>query len=407
MLSLEQSTQAEVRHLRALPRGIRILALARAIRWIGWGLGEALIPIFIVAFSHTFAEMGLFSSTVEIVSLISLPVIGLWADRGPAKTLILVSLLLYPVVGISYFLAGSLGAAVLIVLARAVNGFTWELENVGIETYYRRITHRGKLATSFGFLDTWSNAGWICAALVGMSVVSFIPIQNLLLGISPFALIAYLVVLRAPKDLVTRSYTARKHSIIGLYRRILIEWRSWNSQLRLLSRLVLFSSFVTALTDFFLPIDAYLQGANLPMVVLLAIFGSMPSLFGIQLGRIADTHDKNRLVAFGLLVVAAVALGNIAFPFYWFKLVTVFILGIMVELFSVVKSSLVTTLGPAESYGIRGSAFETIVTVGDLLAPLVIGVILDVLGFWQLACVVAGAAIALAAIFRLKRIENS
>ena len=35
-----------------------------------------------------------------------------------------------------------------------------------------------------------------------------------------------------------------------------------------------------------------------------------------------------------------------------------FLLGIILELFYVAQSALITTLGPAETYGRRGSAFE-------------------------------------------------
>ncbi len=60
-----------------LPYGVRIIAWTRAIRWVGWGLGEALIPIFIFSFSSTFAEAGFFRGVYDIVSLLSLPIIGI------------------------------------------------------------------------------------------------------------------------------------------------------------------------------------------------------------------------------------------------------------------------------------------------------------------------------------------
>jgi len=101
-----------------LSDGVKQIALARTIRWIGWGFGESLIPLFIFYFSRSFAEAGLFKSIYDIATLLTLPIIGAWADRTPAKSLIVVALLLYPLVGLSYFLAGVFGAAIFIVLAR-------------------------------------------------------------------------------------------------------------------------------------------------------------------------------------------------------------------------------------------------------------------------------------------------
>jgi len=389
-------------HLSLL-RGTRILACARGIRWVGWGLGESLIPIFIVTFSHTYAQMGLFSSMVEIVALFSLPIIGIWADKMPARNLVLWGLILYPLVGISYFFAGVFGAALFVVLARAINGFTWSLENVGTETYFRRAIHHSNIATSFGALDTWSNAAWICAAAAGMILVSYIPVHYLLLGISPFALIAFLVASRAPKDLQYSVDRSERRSFIRSYGRAITEWRSWDARLRLLSALVLFTSVISAIIDFFLPIDAYLSGANLPMVVLLAIFAAAPSLFGYKLGRLVDTRNKYRLIAYGLAIIAIVMSGIVIFPQFYVKLAAVFIMGIVLELFNVAKGSLVTTLGPAATYGIRGSAFESIVTFGDLTAPLIIGVTLDILGFEKLAYTISAVSIFLAVMYCFRK----
>ncbi len=376
-----------------LPYGVRIFAWARAVRWIGWGLGEALIPVFIITFSKSFAEAGLFSSTVDIAALISLPLIGLLADKVPAKRLILLSLILYPIVGASYFLAGFLGMAIFIVIARVSNGFTWELENVGIETYYRRTIDRKHIATSFGYIDTWSHVAWISAALVGIILVQFMPIHYLLFGIAPFAIIAYCIALRAPTDSPKADVSKPKNSFIRSYVKAATEWRTWNMQLWLLSMLILFSGVVSALMYFFIPIDAYLQGANLPMVVLITIFGAIPALFGYKLGKIADVRNRYTLISVGLICIAIIAVELAVFPQYWFKLVAIFFMGIVLELFYVVQSSLITTLGPAETYGERGSAFESIVTIGDLAAPLILGIGLDLIGFSSVAYVITAIAV--------------
>lgn len=389
---------------KALPGGVRLFAWVRAIRWFGWGFGESLLPIFILSFSHTFAEAGLFSSTAEIVSLISLPIIGMWADRVPAKRLVLWSLILYPLVGLNYFLAGIFSLAVFIILARAVNGFTWELENVGVATYYRRVIARSNIATSFGYLDTWTNLAWIAAAMLGMFLISFMPIHYLLLAIAPFSFIAYFVALKAPKDSPISNGESH-HSSIFTYGKSIGAWRTWTLHFWLLGFIIFFSSIINALISFFIPITAYLAGANLPMVVLLGIFGSLPALSGYVLGLIADRRNRYVLIAFSLFFVAGIAVWLAVIHAYWLKLSAVFLLGIILELLCVVQSSLITTLGPANTYGKRGSAFESISILGDLAAPLILGVALDAIGFSNVAIAIGAIAIILAAIFLLKKRE--
>jgi MFS family permease len=388
---------------RDIPVGVKMLASARAIRWIGWGLGEALIPVFLVSFSHTFLQLGIFSSLTEMAALVSLPIIGVWADKGPARRLVLISLLLYPLIGGSFFLAGAMNLAVFVVLAKVINGFTWEMENVGIETYYRRVVHHTRIATSFGFLDTWSNAGWIFAAIIGALLVHYVPIYYLLFGISPFALIAYLVAARAPADHVQPIAILKRASLPSIYKKSFAEFYTWNSKLRLLAVLVLFSSIMSAFTDIYIPIDAYLSGANLPMVVLLAIFCAIPSVFGYFLGRLADGHHKGRSISIGLCLVALAMSAIVIFPQYKFKLVAVFTMGIVLELFSVVKGSLITVLGPANRYGIRCGVFESIGNIGDIAAPIAIGVGIDSFGFSKLSIMVVVAAIVLSMVFCWKR----
>jgi MFS family permease len=163
---------------------------------------------------------------------------------------------------------------------------------------------------------------------------------------------------------------------------------------------MIFSSIVSSLVYFFVPIDAYLNGANLPMVVLITVLGALPALFAYKLGRFADTTNKYKLIALGLAGVAAIGVGLAVIPFYWFKLVSMFFMGIILEIFFVAQSSLVTTLGPEETYGERGSAFEAIIIVGDLVAPLILGISLDLFGFGTVALMVAIVAIILGFIYR-------
>jgi MFS family permease len=218
----------------------------------------------------------------------------------------------------------------------------------------------------------------------------------LLLGIAPFAIVAYVIALRAPEDSPKADVISRKNSLIRSYIKAATEWRTWNTELWFLSVLILFSGIISALMYFFIPIDAYLTGANLPMVVLITVFGAIPALFGYKLGRIADVRNRYALISIGLICVAIIAIGLAVFPQYWFKLVAIFLMGIILELFYVVQSSLITTLGPEETYGERGSAFEAIVTIGDLIAPLILGISLDLIGFSSLAYVITAIAVILA-----------
>jgi MFS family permease len=377
-----------------LPSGIKTIGYARAIRWIGWGFAESLIPVYLFSVSKSFSETGLLGSVVDIVCLLTLPLAGVWADKVPGRKLILISLLLYPFVGIGYFLAGIGFPVIFIIVARVCNGFCWAIENIGVSTYFRRVSKPAAIGSSFGFVDTVSHVGWIAAAVMGMFFAGIVPIHVLLLAVAPFALVAVLIARRAPVDAVVSSKRS-DIPILKTYIATLTAWRQWNSKLRFIANLVLFSELVSSLIGFFVPIDAFIDGAGLSRVVLLAVVGAVPAAFGFVIGRIADKCDKPRLIGIGLVGVALIAYGLAVVPQLWFKMVASFLLGFIVELFDIIQHSLVTTLGPASSYGQRGSVFESIQSLGDVVSPILLGVALDILGFKDVAFAVAALALLL------------
>jgi len=296
---------------------------------------------------------------------------------------------------------------VFVVIAGAVNGLTWELENIGIATYCRRLVGHKTIATSFGYIDTCSHVGWILAAFGGMLLVLILPIHYLLLAIAPFALLAYFIALRAPDDHVVADIREGNPSLFCSFGKAMSEWRTWDPALWFLGVLVFFEEIISALIFFFVPIDAYISGANLSMVILLGILGSVPALFGYKLGKIADNRNKHTLILGGLIATAITLVGLAIFPSYYVKLIACILLGILLEMFYMIQSSLITTLGPSKTYGQRGSFIEGILTLGDLSAPLILGIAFDAMGFSNVVITVAITALVLCLTYQFLRSKKA
>src|ERR1700723_548483 len=128
--------------LPEIPYGVRVITIATAVRWFGWGLAESLIPVFIFSFAHTYATTGLIGSAYDFAFIIALPIVGVAADELPATSLVALSLAIYPLVGLAYLMAGVFGLVAFVVIARIVNGVTYALDCVGRETYIRRHVER-------------------------------------------------------------------------------------------------------------------------------------------------------------------------------------------------------------------------------------------------------------------------
>lgn len=377
-------------------RGVTLLSSARTIRYVGWGFGEPLIPVLLMSLTGSFSEAGLVRASYDVILLLALPVLGVLAERVSAKWLVVIGLLLYPIVGTSYFFAGATGIVGYVVLARVVNGVAWGFESTGMDAYIRRMAPDSRLASAFGFLDTASELGWILSALIGIVLVKFFSIHALLFLVVPTALLALIPVLSAKTDEVSTGRSVKRLHIRASYRAALQEWRIWDGDLRLLAMLLLFTETVTVLIDFFIPIDIYLESHDLTFVILFSVVAALPTVFGYLLGKFADHEKKGRLAGFACGGIAVI-LATISFPVpYALTILGGLVIGILIELISVVRQSLATTLSSEDHYGRLGAVFGVITGISDLAAPPILGVTLDMIGFPALSATLAAIALFIA-----------
>lgn len=377
------------------------MAWERTVRYVGWGFGESLIPVLIMSLTGTFAVAGLVNSIYDIALLLALPVCGVLAERFPGKWLVVAGLIAYLFVGSFYLLAGATGLLLFVVFARVANGLGWGLESIGIDTYFRRLTPSGSLATSFGFLDTLSELGWIASALASIWLVHYFSIQQLLFLVAPTAAIAALLALSAKRDHPALASAKKRLPLRDSYRIALEEWRIWEVDLRLLAILLLFTDTVAVLIDFFIPIDIYLKSHDLTLVILFSVVAAIPSVFGYILGKVADHKEKHRLAAVACLGMALVLVAlSLPIP-YMIIVLAGLVLGVLIELLSILQKTLATRLTPAERWGRLDSVFQIVGCIANIGAPPLLGIALDLMGFPSVAAVLAAFAFILALVFIL------
>lgn len=362
-----------------LPSDIKYIAYARAVRWTGWGFGETLLPVFLLSFSSSFAETGLLGSILEIVTLICLPVLGGLADNISARLLILTSILLYPLIGFGYFLAGITGLMVWIVAVRALNGLLWSMENIGTETYYRRRAPREHLGIAFGYIDAVSMFGWTAAAIAGIFLVRYFEIHELILLTVPFALVGFIIALRAPRDEPAHRGFPLSASLHA-YRDTLRELQTWGRDLYLLGTLAFFVGALESAAYLFLPIYAYVQENNLVSAILVGVVTAIPYLFAYRLGSITDSFGARQaflgsLAILGLSLFFAGVIDSLIVT-----MAAAFVVALMLELFNLTTKSYITRYSSSGAYGRRGGLMNFIATLGAIFGPLFLGVLFDVAG---------------------------
>ncbi len=358
-------------------RGAKVLTAATAIRWIGWGFAENLIPVFIFSFSANYAQAGLLKSSYDLTLILIMPILGILADRFRASTLILIGYAIYIITGFSYLFAGITGLALFIILARVSNAFGYGLDGVGRDAYYRRSNPPSKLATVFGYFDSISNFWWIAASLVGIFLLKYFSIPWLLFMIVPTVMISFWVVWKWRKkgEEVKTVPVKRKLN----YREVLKEFGTWNYELRMIMVLNFFLMMSWAVIGFFLPIQMFTEGAGYTVIILFGVFTTVPFLFGLLWGKFFDKKGP-RVFIYGLLSYSVLLFLLSVYKSYFLVITFATLISIIQEFVSVGKEELITVYADPEHFGRVDGLMRSVMNMGTMIGPLLAGVIIDATG---------------------------
>jgi MFS family permease len=390
--------------LNAIPKGIKLVTLARSIRWFGWGFGEALLPIFILTFTQTTTQAALINSTYDILFLLSLPLVGFIADVVSSKTLLIIGLLLYPFIGLSYYLAGATGIVLFVILAKGINGIAYCLDCVGVDTYIRRVAPRTGIASAFGYMASLAEFGWLVAALIGVVLVRFVPVHTLLFLVTPFSLLALIPLAYAERDKTLPSRRLNMKALLTPLTSFLKEVAAMRKGMHGVLFLMFFFDIAAVTATFFIPIDAYRSGANLSSVAFLAVLGAVPTLFEFWIAEFIDGSKIKRRAALFIALVALPVLFIIASNITAFssRVLIAFGIGLAAIFGSLALQSYATVLSRRDRYGEVSSMLEGATTFGDLLGPIALALLTDALGFSMMFAIIA-ALFALIAIYFFRR----
>ena len=362
---------------KEVPHEAKILTAVTSIRWIGWGFAESLIPVLLFSFGHSFADAGLLRSSYDIAYIVALPIVGVFADRMRATTLVMIGLYLYLFCGLAYFLVGVTGIILFVVLARVINGVAFAFDGVGRSTCIRRHTDQLKLATVFGYVDTIANFWWIAASLCGIILVKYFSITSLLFLITPTAIVSIIILAKYRKKKIEKvgEGKKRKVSLVSVLREI----KLWNPKLKSLLVFNFFIYFTSAVVAFFLPIQAFINGDGYTAVILMGVVVTIPTLFGWKLGKMFDGNGSKiftkTLFLFGCLILSLVF-----WQHYIWQLVVLFMVSLIAELLYLGTDEMITINAHPEHLGRIDGIMRSVADIGSMTGPLVIGFIMDACG---------------------------
>lgn len=376
------------------PKGIKLLTFSTSVRWFGWGLGETLIPYFLLLFSSSFLEAGLLSAVFSIVFLLFLPIAGFLADSTKAKKMIIAGLILYVFIGLGYLFAGLTLMVIFIIIARGLNGISFSMDQLARESYIMRHTHKNKISSVFGRFDYITTFWWILAVVIGIFAVNYIPIHWLLFFIAPTSIISLIIVsnLKEKKKSSKKSNFSFKKVYLENFRQV----KNFSPGLKLVSLLVFCLGILSSVIYLFVPISSYLENGSLVQSAILVLVYSIPPLFGQRLGKIAD-KKKGRVYLFSLFALMIFLVGFTYIHNYYLILVTIFLSSAVLELVSLTNKGMIARLADRAHLAEVDGSLSGISTIGAIVGPIIFGFLMDLYGIKNayLAMIVITAIISL------------
>jgi predicted MFS family arabinose efflux permease len=380
---------------------VGVISLATGIRWIGWGMAEPLIPVFLFSLLGGYGRSAVVDGVGQLVFILILPIAGMLADKVPLRQFLIVGLVLFCFDGL-WSVASATKIVALAVLANAIDGVAVASDVVGRATYIRRHAEEGTIARTMGVQNGLINLGFIIGALISIVAVRFVSLSWIFLGIVPTNCVALYLVYRIEDDhapiLTDDGAQGRKtFQFSGLWGETLLG----DGGLGFLGCVVLFLNALAGVTTILLPIYAYRHGSSLEGVIVLGIMAVIPEMFGSFLGRFAD-HYHERLLAGGLLGIAA-CLGILAIIGYSRLLfVVVLLLRAVVVVVALVIEKSATRRTDPNRYGRISAALEGLKDVGKFGGAVVLGFGIDHFGATSMFTFLAGTSALFGILVRLR-----
>lgn len=390
------------------PAGVRTIAWATAIRYLGWGLVDALIPIFLYQFSGSYIQTALLTSAFYLFFLISVPLAGVLADRLSARTILMASLSVYFIVGLSYYFAGTSGLIAGLILARATNGIALSLDTLGRYTYIRIHVAKEHIGRTFGYVNSISNFWYMVMLVLSLFVVNIIPVQLLFLSITFSALVAFVLIkMRLAPD--RKDAHIKGMAVFSAYKDMYHRMRLRGVGLWTLAFLAFSIGFFSAINVFLVPLYIYKHDDSLRQVIFFTGLITLPAIFSRYIGSLVDMlHRKAIFIGFtSLIIIFAI----IPFLSYAAQLAGIVIVAAFLQLIALAHITIVTHRVHAERYGRVEGIMQVASLSGVIICAFVIGLINQLIGnthperaFFFLA---AAATVALFVLYARKRYLSS
>ena len=374
---------------KALPQGIKTLVFGFFVYMLAWGIIEPFFSIYLHSVVGNYALAGLFYSILFFTGFaISIPAGGL-AGKINKMRYIKFSMLLYPAVGIFYFLVPmlprifSLLVLFLALVAHGIAASFW----IMVEGFIREKSPKKETSAAFGLFITFQRLAYVIGPgfiffFVVLLPFSFEKINWLFLSLLFFPVVSAFMVGRI---------SDKGKPIAAGIREVVVKDGVVKKELKDLNELGFMGGFAL-LTGFFMRsieivvtflLPLYALSLNMGLVEIALLFGlvSLPYLSSFFLAELADSFGKAKAISLGF-ALAAVALFFLSFstePSATF-FITCLALGFILALLQPAVNGLITDITPRVQDGEMTGLFSAVLKISGFLTAILLGFLADFFG---------------------------
>jgi DHA1 family multidrug resistance protein-like MFS transporter len=345
-----------------------ILLVSVFLGLFGLGIVLPLLPIFVEEFNASPFWIGALFAGYGLSRILFTPSIGSLSDRHGRKWFITAGLGLYTLVSIWYISAGSIEE---IFVIRFIHGIASALISSVSMSYVGDITPRGQEGAYQGKLSNAFYLGMGCGPIIGGAIYNAFGLTPVFLLMAVMSFIPFLLCIR---------FLPESKPVLRTPSRI---WKAF-SHPRM--QAVLFFRFMntfpySAFMVFIPVLVAFQDGYSTTAVgVVIAIeVLSMAMSLG-YCGKMADRHKRSHMIVIGTVMVS---FGTLALV-YVHLLAAVAVFALLIGMGNAIAISAATAVvaldGRVLGQGVAMGAFNTVMSIGIVVPPLIFGVMITIWG---------------------------
>ena len=346
-----------------------VLFLTIFVTTLGLGIVAPLMPIFAESLGATGIWLGIIFSGFSLSRVVFMPIIGKLSDRKGRKLFITSGLLLYAILSLLYPLAKSV---MVLVGVRLVHGFASAMVFPIAMAYVGEIAKEGTEGKTMGTFNLAMFLGMGAGPFLGGVVKDAFGFPAAFYSMSALTAVAFFISLFLLPDVMSVSKNRKRQSIKELL-------KSDTMKGVLIFRLV--SSMGRASIMAFLPIIA--SGFHITTTQIGIILSSLiffTALLQRPFGKLADRYNKVHQVLVGSIVAT---LPLFAIPFSE-GFLSLFVIGAFIGVGSAIAmpsaSAISVIIGQDIGMGATMGVFSSAMSVGMIIAPVLSGVVMDLVG---------------------------